>query len=97
VHYPYLPVRLLLRDRFPLAEQIARVAVPTTIVYGEDDGIVPHAQSRAVAAAAAGPVRLVGVAGADHNDRALLDGAELIGAVVALVDRCAPRAGSPSG
>jgi fermentation-respiration switch protein FrsA (DUF1100 family) len=97
VHYPYLPVRLLLRDRFPLAEQIARVAVPTTIVYGEDDGIVPPAQSRAVAAAAAGPVRLVGVAGADHNDRALLDGAELIGAVVALVDRCAPRAGSPSG
>jgi hypothetical protein len=97
VHYPFLPVRLLLRDRYPLAEQIAGVAVLTTVVYGEDDGIVPPAQSRAVAAAAAGPVRLVEVAGADHNDRALLDGVELIDAVVELAKRCALRARSASG
>ncbi|UOX92788.1 hypothetical protein MUY14_19975 [Amycolatopsis sp. FBCC-B4732] len=29
---PYLPVRLLLRDRFPVEEQVARVRVPTTVV-----------------------------------------------------------------
>jgi pimeloyl-ACP methyl ester carboxylesterase len=55
VHYPFLPVRLLLRDRYPLAEQLARVDVPTTIVYGADDAIVPAQLSRAVAASAAGP------------------------------------------
>jgi uncharacterized protein len=97
VHYPYLPVRLLLRDRYPLAEQIARVEVPTTVVYGEDDGIVPPAQSRAVAAAAGGAVRVIEVAGADHNDPALLDGIELIDAVADLAGRCESVGGSASG
>ena len=59
VHYPFLPVRALLRDRFPVAEQVARVDVPTTVVYGSADSIVPPSQSRAVAAAAgaAAPAR----------------------------------------
>jgi alpha-beta hydrolase superfamily lysophospholipase len=89
VHYPFLPVRTLLRDRYPVAEQLARVTVPTTVVYGSEDAIVPANQSRAVAAAAAGPTRLIEVQDADHNDRALLDGAELIAAVVDLAERCA--------
>jgi fermentation-respiration switch protein FrsA (DUF1100 family) len=84
VHYPFLPVRALLRDRFPVAERIATVRVPTTVVLGDADSIVPPAQSRAVAEAAAGLHRLVEVPGADHNDRALLDGPELIAAVVSL-------------
>jgi uncharacterized protein len=84
VHYPFLPVRLLLRDRFPVAERVAAVDVPTTVVLGTADRIVPPAQSRAVARAAPGLVRLVEVAGADHNDAVLLDGPELVGAVVEL-------------
>jgi uncharacterized protein len=87
VHYPFLPVRTLLRDRFRLAEQLARVRVATTVVYGSDDRIVPPEQSRAVAAAAGGPTRVVEIEGADHNDRALLDGAELVAAVVELAGR----------
>jgi uncharacterized protein len=83
-HYPWLPVRLLLRDRYPLAEQIARVRVPTTVVYGSADTIVPPGQSRTVAQRAAGPVRVVVVAGADHNDPALVDGPRVIDAVLAL-------------
>jgi fermentation-respiration switch protein FrsA (DUF1100 family) len=86
VHYPLLPVRSLLRDRFPLAEQLARVRVATTVVYGSDDTIVPPEQSRAVAAAAGGPTRVVEIEGADHNDRALLDGALLIDAVAELAE-----------
>jgi len=84
VHYPFLPVRLLLRDRYPVAEQLARVHVPTTVVYGTADSIVPPEQSRAVASAAADLRRLVAVPGADHNDLVLLDGPELIDAVVEL-------------
>jgi uncharacterized protein len=89
VHYPFLPVGRLLRDRYPLAEQLARVPVATTVVYGSDDTIVPPEQSRAVAAAAGGPTRVVEIEGTDHNDRALLDGALLIDAVVELADRAA--------
>lgn len=86
-HYPFLPVRALLRDRYPVAERIATVRVPTTVVLGDADSIVPPAQSRAVAAAAAGLHRLVEVPGADHNDRVLLDGDALVDAVVELAGR----------
>src|SRR5919204_776240 len=92
VHYPFLPVRtLLLRDRYPLADHLASVKVPTTVVYGSRDSIVPPEQSRAVAAVAAGETRVVEIAGADHNDLALLDGEKLIEAVVELAERvCEP-------
>jgi fermentation-respiration switch protein FrsA (DUF1100 family) len=84
VHYPFLPVRALLRDRYPVAEGIARVRAPTVVVYGSADSIVPPSQSRSVAEAAADLRALVEVPGADHNDRALLDGPELVDAVVGL-------------
>jgi fermentation-respiration switch protein FrsA (DUF1100 family) len=84
VHYPFLPVRALLRDRYPVAEQIARVDVPTTVVHGGADSIVPPAQSRAVAAAAARLHRVVELPGADHNDPVLLSGDALVDAVVEL-------------
>ncbi|NEK59927.1 alpha/beta hydrolase [Geodermatophilus sabuli] len=83
-HYPFLPVRALLRDRYRVAERVATVEVPTTVVLGDADTIVPPRQSRAVAAAAAGLHRLVEVPGADHNDPVLLDGAALVDAVVDL-------------
>ncbi|MCF6742775.1 alpha/beta hydrolase [Blastococcus sp. KM273128] len=85
-HYPFLPVRALLRDRYPVAEQVREVEVPTTVVYGEADSIVPPAQSRAVADAAAALHRVVEVPGADHNDLVLLAGDEVVEAVVELAD-----------
>jgi fermentation-respiration switch protein FrsA (DUF1100 family) len=86
-HYPFLPVRALLRDRYPVAERIGRVRVPTTVVYGSRDSIVPPTQSRAVAEAAPQLHRLIEVPGADHNDLVLLDGDEVVHAVVELADR----------
>jgi uncharacterized protein len=83
VHYPFLPVRRLLRDRFAVTEAVAEVDVPVVVVLGTQDRIVPPRQSRAVAEAAAGPTTVVEVEGADHNDRALLDGPQLVGAVAA--------------
>jgi hypothetical protein len=87
VHYPFLPVRALLRDRYPVAEQLARVTVPTTVVLGDADTIVPPEQSRAVADAAEQLHRLVVVPGADHNDAVLLDGDAVVDAVVELAPR----------
>ena len=85
-HYPFLPVRALLRDRYPVAEQVARVTAPTTVVYGSGDTIVPPAQSRRVADAARALHRLVEVPGADHNDAVLADGDPLVAAVVELAE-----------
>jgi alpha-beta hydrolase superfamily lysophospholipase len=87
VHYPFLPVRVLLRDRYPVVDHVVAVDVPTAVVYGRRDSIVPAEQSRAVAEAAGGPTTVVSVEGADHNDLALLNGPELIAATVALAER----------
>lgn len=85
VHYPYLPVALLLRDRFPLIEHIRKVDAPTVVVYGTEDTIVPPQQSLSVADAAPGPTTVVDLR-ADHNDLSLLSGRELVDAVVDLSD-----------
>jgi fermentation-respiration switch protein FrsA (DUF1100 family) len=85
-HYPFLPVDLLLRDRFPVASLIARVTAPTAVVYGTADRVVPSGQSQAVADAAGNLVHLAVVPGADHNDRILADGPQVIEAVGVLMD-----------
>jgi uncharacterized protein len=89
VHYPFLPVRALLRDRYPVLDTISRVDVPTVVVLGTADSIVPPEQSRAVAGSAPGLRQLVEVVGADHNDLALLNGRDLVRAVVDLADETA--------
>ncbi len=91
-HYPFLPVRTLLRDRYPLAEQLAGIEVPVTVVYGEDDRIVPPELSRQAAAAAPDLHDVVAVPGG-HNDRALLDGEALVDAVERLAVEIAPPTG----
>lgn len=84
VHYPFLPVRLLLLDKFPVKQQVSRLNVPITVVYGANDTVVPPQQSKEVAEAARGTA--VEVPGADHNDQVLLDGPQLIDAVARLAD-----------
>jgi len=86
VHYPFLPVRALLRDRYPLAGQLATVSAPVTVVYGGADSVVPPEQSRAVAEAAPTVHRVLEIPAADHNDRTLLDGHELLDSVTELAD-----------
>lgn len=80
IHYPFLPVRALLRDRFPVRETIGSVAVPIIVVAGGSDEIVPPAQSRAVAAAAG--ASYVEVPDARHNDSELGHGPQVVDAVV---------------
>jgi pimeloyl-ACP methyl ester carboxylesterase len=85
-HYPMLPVRLMLRERLPVAELLERVHVPTVVVYGTADAVIPSEQSRQVAARAPRLIDLVVVEGADHNDPTLVLGAPFIDAVVSLAD-----------
>ena len=84
--YPWLPVATLLRDRYPADEWIARYDGPTLVVAGDADTIIPLPLSRRLADAAGGPVDVEVVAGVGHNDRALLDGEQFIGAIVAFLE-----------
>jgi len=80
-HYPWLPVRWLLRDRFDTASRIGGLGCPLLVIAGDQDTVVPYSQSRRVFDAAAEPKRFVTIAGADHNDPALADGPDLTEAI----------------
>jgi uncharacterized protein len=81
-HYPFLPIRWLLRDRFPSLERAGSVTSPVLVIVGDRDRIVPPEHSRRLYEAIAAPKRFVSIAGADHNDAALFDGPELMQAVL---------------
>jgi len=81
-HYPVLPVRWLLRDRFDTINRIARVDAPVMVIGGDADSIVPIAHTRRVFEAARDPKTLLVIEGADHNDGSLLNGREMIDSVI---------------
>jgi uncharacterized protein len=64
---PLVPVRLLLRDRFDAASSAASVHVPTLIVHGARDEVIPFELGRELSTRFAA-ARLVSVEGAGHND-----------------------------
>jgi len=79
LHYPFLPVGLLLVDRYPSIGRVPSLRAPLLVVAGDRDDIVPLDQSRAVFDAATGPARrLVVIEGAGHNDPALLVGEKML-------------------
>lgn len=51
-HYPYLPARWLVKDRFDNLSRIAILDTPILILHGEQDGTVPVSHGRALLAAA---------------------------------------------
>ena len=67
-HYPYLPVRLALRDRFDAASVIGRVPCAILFVHAGEDEIMPLAAGRALFLKAREPKEFVVVPGARHND-----------------------------
>lgn len=70
--YPFLPVRTLLRDRYPVTDHLDVYEGPLLVVAGGSDRIVPTRLSREVAEAAG--AELVEIDGAGHNDPALFTG-----------------------
>jgi fermentation-respiration switch protein FrsA (DUF1100 family) len=81
-HYPFLPVNLMLRDRYPSVERVASIGAPLLVIAGDRDSIVPLRSSRALYDAAAEPKHMVVIDGADHNDGELLAGKEMVAAIV---------------
>ena len=78
VHYPWLPVRWLLTDRYPSIDRISSVHVPVMVIAGDRDDIVPESLSRRLHEAANEPKRYLVVPGAGHNDPTLIDGPQMI-------------------
>jgi alpha-beta hydrolase superfamily lysophospholipase len=66
--YPWLPVQLLLSQKFDSVDKIAKVHMPVLLVHGTGDRYVPSRFSQALFDAATQPKKLLLVAGASHNN-----------------------------
>lgn len=67
-HYPWLPVALLMLDRYESAAKAPAIRVPVLIVIAADDEIIPARRSEALAAAFAPSLaRVARLPGATHN------------------------------
>lgn len=67
-HYPFLPVRLLMKDRFDSLSRIAAIEAPLFVVHGDGDWTVPQSLGRRLFAAAREPKEALWIDGAGHND-----------------------------
>jgi uncharacterized protein len=86
-HYPFLPVRLLLRDRYASIDRIRHVRCPVLVIAGAQDRIVPLEHSRRLYEAVSSAKELVILPDADHNDAALVSGRDMIAAIVRFLAR----------
>lgn len=85
-HYPFLPVRSLLRDRYASIDRIGSLACPILVIAAERDSVVPAALSRRLfEAAPPARRRWFLLPGADHNDYETLAGDAVIGEVVSFL------------
>ena len=69
--YPYVPIRFILRLRYPVIDFVSRITCPVLIVHSRDDEIIPFAMGKALYDAAPGPKAFLELAG-DHNSGFLL-------------------------
>jgi uncharacterized protein len=81
--YGFVPVDLLLRDRFESLSVIGAVHAPVLVMQGGRDAIVPPAMGRTLKAASGGPTELFLAPEAGHNDLASFGAIEAAAAFVA--------------
>lgn len=86
--YPFLPVRLLLREILDNEQEIQRFNGPLMILHGDRDEIVPYAMSQRLLELAGGSEKtLVTLKGGDHNQIGYTHGKVIVESVRQWLDR----------
>jgi len=67
-HYPYIPARYLVKDRFDSIAKIDKIRSPLFVVNGDQDGVIPAAQGRRLFNAAKEPKESRWISGGGHNN-----------------------------
>ena len=67
-HYMGLPANWFVDAKFNLSQKLSNIAIPTCIIHGEHDQIVPMNLGRQVYESARHPKTWYMVPGAGHND-----------------------------
>lgn len=85
--YPFLPVRLLMIDRYECEEKIGRVQCPVLFIHGERDSLIAPDLGRALFERASEPKEWYEVPGAEHNDVPWVGGTEYAARIQAFLRR----------
>jgi alpha-beta hydrolase superfamily lysophospholipase len=80
---PFVPARTLVPDAFDTGSKTSAIGVPTLVIHGDADEIVPFAMGRAIARAIRG-ARLLAIAGGRHGDLFAREGPRLYEAIAEL-------------
>lgn len=67
-HYPFIPVRWLMKDQFHSDARIGKVRAPILILHGDRDSVIPIAFGERLYALAPEPKEFMRFAGGDHED-----------------------------
>jgi alpha-beta hydrolase superfamily lysophospholipase len=70
--YPFFPVRLLSRFRYPTIEYVREVRCPVLVIHSQDDEIVPYEHGTKLFEAAKEPKAFLKISGG-HNEGFVLD------------------------
>lgn len=65
--FPYFPVRLLIRDAFDSATRAPAVKIPTLVIHGTNDEVIPFDIGKTLASKISG-AQFMEVQGGTHND-----------------------------
>lgn len=87
---------LFVSYRFPTANWLARGNVPTLVIHGDADQVIPYALGRALFDRIGGDKTFVTIPGGDHNDATPADGQRYWDAIHAFVRRLAERRPVPN-
>jgi uncharacterized protein len=68
VHFPFVPVRLLMRSRLDSLSKIVRYHGPLLICHGDTDEVIPYELGLRLFRAANEPKRFVALSGVGHNE-----------------------------
>jgi fermentation-respiration switch protein FrsA (DUF1100 family) len=67
-HYPFMPVRMLLKDKYDNITKIKEIKSPLIVVHGEEDTVIPYVFGKKLFDAAPEPKSMITIQGANHND-----------------------------
>lgn len=66
-HFPWLPLRWIVRPQFANKDKVARIQVPLMIIHSPDDRVIPFHHGQELFRLAHEPKRFLEISG-DHND-----------------------------
>jgi fermentation-respiration switch protein FrsA (DUF1100 family) len=88
--YPFMPVRLITRLKYPVIEYVGQLKTPLLVIHSHDDEIMPFFMGQALFEAAAEPKAMLELSG-DHNYGFLLNRDRYVSGLGDFIDRYLPH------